>query len=76
MKTLMMVMMAMVFAGCAGRPPIQATPQQRSRAVAVMICGGTVHDVATELAVSDADARRVVRATIKDLMHGLHRRYE
>ena len=76
MKTIMMALMAMVLAGCAGRAPIQATPQQRSRAVTVLICGGTVHDVATELAVTDTEARRVVRATIKDLMHGLQRRYE
>ncbi len=76
MKTLIVGVMAMVFAGCAGARPIQATPQQRARAATLMIFGGTVHDVATELAVSDTDARRLVRATIKELMRGLRHNYE
>ena len=73
MKVIKVAMVAVVLAACAGRPPVQVTPAQRSQAVAVLLHGGTLRDVAAELAMSDDDARRVVRSTIKDLMHGLQR---
>lgn len=72
-RAMLVSMAAVVLAACAGRPVVQVTPQQRSRALTVLICGGTMRDVAAELALSPDDARRVVRATIKDLMHGLQR---
>ncbi len=73
MKVIKVAMVAIVLAACAARPAVQATPGQRAQAVAVLIHGGTLRDVAAELALSDADARRLVRSTIKDLMHGLQR---
>jgi hypothetical protein len=75
-KGMMVGLVSVALAACAARPAIQATPAQRAQAVGIVVCGDTVRDVATELAISEADARQLIRATARELMTWVHRSYD
>jgi hypothetical protein len=73
MKAIRVGIVVLVLGACGARTGRSTTPEERARAATVLICGGTVRDVAAELEMSDDDARRLVRSTIRELMRRLHR---
>jgi hypothetical protein len=75
-KLIKVGILSVALMACAARPAIRATPAQRAQAVAIVMSGGTVRDVAVELSLSDGEARRLVRDTARELMGWLHGSYE
>ena len=73
MKAIQMGILVLALGACGARQPVPVTPTQRTRAATVLLHGGTVRDVASQLAMSDDQARRVVQSTIKEMMRGLRR---
>ena len=65
----------LTLAACAGRPAAVVTPAQRAQAAAVVLNGGTLDDVAAQMAMTDDQARRVLRTTIRELRRRLHESY-
>lgn len=68
MKTMQVIVAGVLMTACAARPPVQATPVARAQAVGIVFSGGTPADVAAELSISQAEARRLVRATARELL--------
>lgn len=75
-KAIMVGMLSVALAACAGRPAIQSTPAERAQAVGIAVCGGSVRDVATELSISEDEARELVRSTARELMKWVQRSYD
>lgn len=73
-KTIQSVILAVAMMACAARRTIPVTPTQQAQAVAIVTSGGSVRDVAVQLSLSDADARRLVRQTAHDLVKWLQTR--
>ena len=61
-------LLAIGLSACAGRAAPLCSPAPRARAAAIVLNGGSVDDVATDLGLSNRDARRVVRSTAHQLV--------